>query len=277
MSRITRASIPGPVERLVRRDQHIVTVAVALVVMLAGLYTYVGVGMEMTAAQMNRMALPNGASMPMGVSPVWTPGYAGLILVMWWIMMIAMMTPSAAPLLLLYTAIKRMGPEGSRAVWFSLLLLCGYLSIWLGFSMVAAGLQWAAQSAGLLNGPAMTLKSREATSVVLILAGAYQLSRLKDACLTHCRSPAQFLADHSAPGAWGAVRTGAHHGAYCLGCCWALMALLFVGGIMNLYWIVGLALYVMAEKFAMNARAFSRIVGIALIVAGVATLTQVFA
>ncbi|MCR9113372.1 MAG: DUF2182 domain-containing protein, partial [Rhodobacteraceae bacterium] len=104
---------------------------------------------------------------------------------------------------------------------------------------------------------------------ILILAGLYQLSAFKEACLTHCRSPAQFLAQHRRPGGLGAVRLGAHHGLFCLGCCWALMALLFVGGIMNLWWIVALALYVLAEKTLTHARWLTRGAGWFLIAGGV--------
>lgn len=255
----------GPVERLAARDRWIVATAVALIVLLTALYTVYGVGMTMSALEMTRMARPIGAPMQMGAPPVWTAGYALLIFLMWWVMMVAMMTPSAAPMLLLFTALKRRGPEAAQAVPFSLLFLGGYLLAWAGFSAVAAALQWATEAAGLTNGPMMTLGSRGVAGLVLILAGLYQFSGWKAACLRHCRSPAQFLARHSRPGGWGALRTGAHHGVYCLGCCWALMALLFVGGIMNLYWIVGLALFVLVEKLAPDGRRFSRLAGAALI------------
>lgn len=258
----------GPVERLVSHDHLIVAAAVACVVVLAATYTFLGVGMNMSALDMTRMARPIGEPMVMGMGPVWTIAYGILIFFMWWIMMVAMMTPSAAPMLLLYTALKRQSAERERAVTLSIVFLSGYLLMWAGFSLVAALLQWSTEAIGLTNGSMMTLDSRAVAGVVLCAAGLYQFSNLKTACLEHCRSPAHFLARHSRPGTLGALRTGAMHGAYCLGCCWALMALLFVGGIMNLYWIVGLALYVLAEKFIPWPTLFTRVTGAALLAAG---------
>ena len=120
----------------------------------------------------------------------------------------------------------------------------------------------------MADGPMMAAKSRSFAGLVMIAAGLFQFTSLKRACLRHCRSPAHFLAAHRRPGVRGAFATGIHHGLYCLGCCWALMALLFVGGIMNLYWIVGLALYVLIEKLAPNGERVGKIAGGALIVVG---------
>ena len=106
------------------------------------------------------------------------------------------------------------------------------------------------------------------SALVAIAAGLYQFSGLKAACLKHCRSPAHFLAEHNRPGLAGAVRTGMDHGAYCLGCCWFLMGLLFYGGVMNLYWIVGNALYLLAEKIVPYPRLFIRLTGLVLLLAG---------
>ena len=254
----------GPIERLVRNDRRIVAVAVALIVVLAAFYTFFGIGMQMSALQMTQMARPIGEPMSMGADPVWTARYAVLIFFMWWIMMIAMMTPSAAPMLLLYTALKRTGADQDRAVVLSFLFLVGYLGVWAVFSAVATGLQALAEFWGLANGRMMAIDGRWLAALVFIAAGLYQLSNLKEACLTHCKSPAHFLAEHRHPGALGAVRTGARHGIYCLGCCWALMALLFVGGVMNLYWIVGIAIYVLLEKFMPDTRFLVRSTGVGL-------------
>lgn len=261
----------GPVERVVSHDQVIVAGAVTLIVVLAGFYTFWGVGMNMSALDMTRMARPIGEPMQMGMQPVWTAAYAVLIFLMWWIMMVAMMTPSAAPMLLLYTALKRQGTDRDRAVPLSLLFLSGYLLAWAGFSAIAALLQWGTEAIGLTNGAMMALDSKLIAGIVLCAAGLYQFSSLKTACLDHCRSPAHFLARHNRKGAFGALRTGALHGTYCLGCCWALMALLFVGGIMNLYWIVGLALYVLAEKLIPRTLLLTRVTGAALLAAGLWT------
>ncbi len=258
----------GPVERLARHDQRIVAFSVALIVLLAGAYTFLGVGMTMTAPEMTRMARPIGNPMEMATRPVGTAQYVLLVFGMWWIMMIAMMTPSAAPVLLLFTALKRMGSEREKAVLFSWLFLCGYLLAWATFSALATGFQFAADQWGVTSGSMMTVKSRTLSALIFLGAGVYQLSAVKQSCLRHCQSPAQFLARHRRPGASGALIMGARHGAYCLGCCWALMALLFVGGIMNLYWIVGIAVYVFVEKVVKIGPILVRSTGVGLILFG---------
>ncbi|PWE32605.1 hypothetical protein DDZ14_09430 [Maritimibacter sp. 55A14] len=258
----------GLAERLMRNDRRIVMGAVGLIVLGAGAYTVAGVGMNMSALQMTRMTGAPGTAMQMGENPGWSLSYAILIFLMWWIMMVAMMTPSAAPMLLLYTALKKAGPDSRHAARLSLVFLGGYLAAWAAFSVLATGLQYTLERVGLVASAMMMLNSGLLAGVVLIAAGLYQFSHFKDACLAHCRSPAQFLTHNHRPGAAGAFRLGAHHGIYCLGCCWALMALLFVGGIMNLYWIVGLALFVLAEKLLPRVGLLVRGSGAALIAAG---------
>jgi len=250
VTEVNQTQTLGPVERLARRDGVIVLLAALLIAGLAAWYTLTGAGV------------------PMSMNPVWTPGYALLNLVMWWVMMIAMMTPSAAPMLLLYVAVKRMGPEGHRTVWLSLLFLGGYLLAWAGFSLIATLLQWQIERFDLSMGAMMPITSPVLGGAVLVMVGVYQFTGVKEACLTHCRSPGAFLADHNRPGAAGALRLGLLHGGYCLGCCWALMALLFVGGIMNLYWIAGLALYVLAEKTLPKMHKFSSVTGSLLLAGG---------
>ncbi|UWQ77936.1 DUF2182 domain-containing protein [Leisingera sp. S132] len=240
--------IPGTAECLARNDRMVVLAAVAFVVLLSGLCTVFGAGMDMTAVEMTRMARPIGEPMAMGAGTPWTAGYAMLIFVMWWVMMIAMMTPSAAPVLLLFTAIKKSGSRAGRAPLLSLLFLSGYLLAWAFFSAAATALQWRLETMGLSDGPMMSLSSRTLGGALLLAAGAYQFTPYKHACLSHCRLPVQFLTRHNRTGLAGAVLMGAHHGTFCLGCCWALMLLLFAGGIMNLHWIAGLALFVLAEK-----------------------------
>ncbi len=260
--------IPGTAERLARNDQLVVLGAVALVVLLSGLYTVFGIGMDMTAVEMTRMARPIGEPMAMGSVKPWTAGYAMLVFVMWWVMMIAMMTPSAAPVLLLYTAIKRAGAQAGSAPLLSLLFLSGYLLVWAFFSAIATALQWWLETTGHSDGPMMSLSSRALGGALLLAAGAYQFTPYKHACLSHCRLPVQFLTAHNRTGLAGAVLMGAHHGTFCLGCCWALMLLLFAGGIMNLYWIAGLALFVLAEKTFPKPRFFTAGSGALLMLAG---------
>jgi len=254
-----------PLERLLRRDRWIVLAGIGAVVLLAAVYTVAGVGMEMSALTMTRMAIemPGMAMMP----AQWSPGYALAVFLMWWVMMVAMMVPSAAPAILLYAtgARKRAGgraPYGTTAGF-----VLGYLAVWGAFSAVATALQWGLATAGAVTGM-MQLASGAVAGAVLIAAGLYQLTPLKAACLKHCQHPLLFLLHHWRPGAAGAFRMGLEHGAFCLGCCWFLMALLFVGGIMNLIWIAGLALYVGLEKVAADRRWVTAAAGWALLIAG---------
>lgn len=258
----------GVVDQVLRRDSGIVLFCVAVIILGACWYTIAGIGMNMTAIDMTRMAGPVGNPMRMATEVHWTPTYTILIFLMWWVMMIAMMTPSAAPTVLLFTALKRVGPDAARSTRLSLFFLAGYLVAWAVFSAMATAGQWGLELIGLSDGPMMTIQSQVFAGCVLIAAGVYQMSSLKSACLRHCRSPARFLAEHNRPGTYGAFRTGALHGAYCLGCCWALMLLLFVGGVMNLYWIVGIAIYVALEKLLPRARWLVPLTGVALILSG---------
>ena len=183
---------------------------------------------------------------------------------MWWVMMMAMMLPSAAPAILLYARVRQArdnGPGLARS-W---IFLSGYVAVWLLFSVVAALAQ-------RRLGGSMMLDNRYAEGALLIAAGAYQISPIKSACVNLCRSPAQFISRHWRPGAAGAVRLGALHGAYCVGCCWMLMALLFVGGVMNLWWVVALAFLVALEKLVNGGQWLARATGLALIAWGLALL-----
>ncbi len=187
-----------------------------------------------------------------------------IVAAMWAAMMVAMMVPSAAPAILLYARVHR--HSLGRGTPPTAAFLAGYLACWFGFSMLAATLQ-----IGLGN--AMVIGGKGAAGL-LMAAGLYQLSPLKDACLTRCRSPAQFITRHYRPGAWGAARLGLLHGAYCVGCCWLLMALLFVGGVMNLAWVALLTLLVAAEKLLPAGRWIARIAGVGFIGWGVALLAS---
>lgn len=258
----------GALEHVLRRDGLIVACALSVLVLIAAVYTVFGFGMNMSAIEMTRMARQIGNPMDMAMGTQWSVPYAFAVFLMWWVMMVAMMTPSAAPLVLLFAAVKRMGPEVDQAGRHSALLLGGYLAAWAVFSALATLAQWATEALGVVAGPMMTLDGRWLAGIVLIAAGLYQFTPIKAACLKHCRSPGPFLADHHRPGEYGAFRMGIDHGMYCLGCCWALMALLFVGGIMNLYWIAGLTIYVLAEKLFPHGDIVARVAGAALIAFG---------
>ncbi len=150
--------------------------------------------------------------------------------------------------------------------------LGGYLACWLGFSLVAAAVQQLLEASALASPMTMALHSREAGAAMLIAAGIYQLTPIKDACLGKCRSPGHFLSRHYRPGIAGAVRLGLLHGAYCVGCCWLLMALLFVGGVMNLVWVAALTLLVAAEKLLPKGELLGRAAGLGLVLWGAARL-----
>lgn len=223
------------------------------------------------AAAPGKPAMPGEEVMPETPVMPWSAGTWLVIAAMWWIMMIAMMLPSAAPMVLLHARVSRHAqakdqmPAGPVPTGT---FLAGYLLVWLCFSLVATALQHFSERLGLLSQPMMWSVSAWLAAAVLIAAGLYQLSPFKRACLEHCRSPAEFLSRHWRPGQAGALRMGITHGAYCLGCCWALMALLFVGGIMNVYWIAGLAIVVLLEKLLPRGDRLALALGPVFILAG---------
>lgn len=251
---------PSTFEALLKRDRLLVSVCLAAVTALAAYYIYLGAGMGMSAIEMTASMRHMGPA-----SSDWTMSYAISMFIMWWVMMMAMMLPSATPVILLAAALNRRAsspPFGSTAA-FTL----GYLLAWGVFSLVAVVLQYALEQWGLLS-MHMESVSDVLTGGLLITAGAWQLSPLKNACLNHCRSPVEFLTRNRRSGVTGALYMGAHHGLYCLGCCWFLMALLFVGGVMNLYWIIGLALFVFFEKVLVMGQRLGRLAGVVLIICG---------
>jgi predicted metal-binding membrane protein len=261
-------------ESLLQRERAVVAVGLCVLLLLAWIHVWRGAGMGMSALDMTVLALfPHMHSEPMA-GMVMPPVAWATVVAMWWVMMIAMMTPSAAPLVLLYGLVqRRRSQSGPAAVYVSsAFLLLGYLVVWLAFSIVAAGLQYALQRAGLISAMMLWSKSALLSAAVLVGAGAYQLSPLKRACLRHCRGPIEFLTYHWRPGRAGAFSMGLAHGAWCVGCCWMLMALLFVGGVMNLVWIALLAVLVLAEKLAPAGIAVGRGAGVLLIGWGLAAL-----
>ena len=208
----------------------------------------------------------------------WDLGYAGIMVSMWWVMMIAMMVPSAAPMILLYAAFaRRQREKGSDVLLPTGFFAWGYVAVWGLFSVIAAALQWGFEAAGILSPMEMSSTSLLFAAAILVAAGAYQLTPAKQACLRHCRGPIQFLMGRWRPGRLGAFRMGAKHGAYCLGCCWALMTLLFFGGVMNLYWIAGLAVIVLLEKTVPAGDTLGKVTGSLLVLWGVTFLYQAMA
>lgn len=192
----------------------------------------------------------------------WDIPHLLLLWAMWAVMMTAMMLPSASPMILLAGGRPTSGPGGHQ----SYLLALGYLAVWALFSVGATALQWWLARMLVIT-PMMEVSSRYAAAAFLGIAGLYQFTPLKRACLTTCQSPVAFLMRHWRSGAWGAFRMGVEHGAYCVGCCWALMLLLFAGGVMNLTIIVALTLFVAFEKLAPAGLANARVTGALLIAA----------
>lgn len=240
------------IERIVRREQLVVGFGLAAITALAWLYVLLGAGTGMSTIAMSTWQFPPPRP-EMAMAGDWNAAYWLTMLVMWWVMMIAMMVPSAAPMILLYARVFRHGQargQISQSLVPTAAFAGGYLACWLAFSLVATALQFALEQAGLVHGMWMWSTDRWLTAGLLIVAGLFQLTPFKAACLEHCRSPAAFLSRHWRPGRLGAFRLGIVHGAYCLGCCWALMLLLFAAGVMNLVWIAGLAALVLLEKLA---------------------------
>jgi predicted metal-binding membrane protein len=261
-------------ETALKRERTIVVAGLVAITLLAWFYVFQGAGMGMTALTMTKIALfPHLTPEPMAAMGMSTISWLTVV-AMWWVMMIAMMIPSAAPLILLYGRVMRHAAAQNQTTHYipSALLLGGYLLVWFGFSVAAAALQYALQRAGLISQMMLWSRSALLSAAVLGIAGIYQLSPLKRACLSKCRSPAQFLAQHMRQGSMGALRMGIDHGAWCVGCCWMLMALLFVGGVMNLVWIAVLALLVLIEKLAPRGMVAGYMVGVVLITWSVATL-----
>jgi predicted metal-binding membrane protein len=191
-----------------------------------------------------------------------------LLFLMWAVMMVAMMLPSAAPMILLFASVNRDRRERASPVVPTAIFVAGYLSVWIGFSAAAALLQTALHEAALLS-PAMGTTSPLLGGLLLVVAGIYQWLPLKSACLGHCRSPLHFLGSEWREGRQGALVMGVRHGLFCVGCCWALMGLLFFAGVMNLTWVAAIGALVLAEKVVPDGAWIGRAGGAVLAAAGV--------
>jgi predicted metal-binding membrane protein len=260
-------------ERLLRRDRAIVLAAIAAVVLLAAAWL-VSFGARAAGTAMTGMAMDaaHGAALSPGFAP-WSEGDFLIMLTMWAAMMIGMMTPSVAPMLLIYARVARHAEARAQPFapvgWFA----SGYLLAWTLFSLLATSLQWLLERAALMT-PAMSIADDRLAGALLVAAGLYQWTPVKEACLGRCRSPFQFIQAHGGfrPERRASLLLGLKHGTYCIGCCWALMLLLFFGGVMNLLWIAALAAFVLAEKLVPQGRLLSRAAGAALIAAGAALI-----
>ena len=268
------------VESLIQRDKIITIIAIAILVGATFTYTVLGVGMNMSAIQMtpglgqSQMSMPNMSAMRnMAATPaVWSFNYSVLMFFMWWTMMIAMMLPSASPMILLYTALIRRTKKTKSIIRQVTSFICGYLLAWAAFSLFAAALQSQLELRDWMSPMMMEATNIYLAAGILIAAGVYQLTPLKTVCLEKCRQPASFLANYKNTWVNSPLRIGLVHGFYCVGCCWFLMGLLFFGGIMNLYWIIGLIIFVAIEKLHEKGVIFGKILGGGAIFLGIAFL-----
>lgn len=203
------------------------------------------------------------AQQTMPMSPRWGVANLFAIVVMWAVMMAAMMLPSALPMVQAFVALSRRNGQRARSLQF----LGAYLAAWLIFSVAATAAQWLLQAIGLIS-PMVASSSAMLSAALLLVAGAYQFSPLKRICLARCRTPMGFLVGEWRGGRFGGFAMGWRHGMSCLGCCWALMALLFVGGVMNLAWIAALSIVVAVEKLAPRGALVANMLGVALLGAG---------
>ena len=199
----------------------------------------------------------------------WTGAEAVMMFIMWAVMMVGMMLPSATPMVLLYARVCRKSLDMAAPDTGAFVM--GYVAVWTLFSAAATALQWGLEQAALLS-PTMTSASPFFAGMVLVLAGLYQWTPAKQACLSRCRSPVEFLSTHWRPGAGGAFAMGLRHGAFCVGCCWALMALLFVGGVMNLLWVALITVFVLLEKVVPFGHGVGKTAGALLALAGLAVI-----
>ncbi len=250
-----------PLSGLLRRERLIVVLGLLGVTALAWAY------LVQMSAMMPAMSMPE---LPM---PEWTAGYFIMMFTMWVIMMIGMMLPSVLHVVLLYARVAAHSGADTRPVLRTYLFSVGYLLSWTLFSLAATLLQWGMDSLAMLS-PQMSAASPWLGAGILMVAGVYQFTPLKNVCLEHCRGPVDFLSRHWRKGLGGAVRMGFGHGIYCVGCCWVLMALLFVGGVMNLLVIAAITVFVLLEKLAPFGPTGGRLSGVALLVVGVAWLSQ---
>lgn len=249
-----------------KKDRLIVVAALVALCVLSWLYI-IYLYRQMYPMNMDAIFF----AMPM--TPQWSWTDFVLLFLMWVVMMIAMMTPSVAPLVLIFAMMNRQRKQHQNPFVPSGYLLSGYFLVWTAFSLFATLLQWLLQQVSLLN-PEMKTTSKILGAIILISAGVFQFTPLKNTCLQHCRTPINFITHHWREGKLGALRMGMENGLYCLGCCWILMILLFVSGIMNLLWIAIIALFVLIEKVFPAAKVVSSVAGIALIVYGIIILIR---
>jgi predicted metal-binding membrane protein len=256
---------------VLRRDRIVVILALTLLTALAWSYLlWLSVDIAMGGMDMGDFRMiPSGMGLMVPANMSWRGVEFTCVFVMWTVMMIGMMTPSAAPMLLMYARVGRQteaqGTPLAPTVWFT----AGYFLVWVAFALLATLVQWALERTALLDS-AMASTSNVLAGLVFVAAGSYQWTRLKDVCLAQCQPPFTFLMRRGGfrRDAPGSLMLGLRHGAYCVGCCWVLMTLLLVGGVMNVLWIALLALLIILEKVTPFGRPIAHLAGIVLVAAG---------
>ena len=254
-------------EAVLKRDRALVLFGIAGATALAWVYLF-----SMAAGMPGASALESAALAPAQLR-AWSALDTALVFLMWAVMMVGMMLPSAAPMILLFAVFNRRQSERGRPFVPTSVFALGHLIVWTAFSLGATFLQWALDQAAVLS-PMLVSTSPVLGGVLLIGAGVFQWTPLKSACLRHCRSPFQFVSTHWRAGSGGALRMGLSHGVYCLGCCWVLMGLLFFGGVMNLLWVALIASFVLLEKVAPGGQAIGRATGVLLALFGVLVMLR---
>lgn len=245
----------GRIERILRRDRRLVVLALATLILLAW------TGLAVMARQMKS---GDSVSTMLTSQMPWTSTTFSLMFLMWSVMMVGMMLPSAAPMILLFARVQRRKRADENPGLRIAAFTSGYLFVWILFSLLATGLQGGLAELQMLS-PMMESTSRALGVGILFAAGIYQLTPLKHVCLKQCQSLILFLTGRWKSGTFGALTMGIEHGLFCLGCCWLLMALLFVGGIMNLIWVAAIATFVLMEKVAPYGEVVGRAGGLLLI------------
>jgi predicted metal-binding membrane protein len=244
-------------EALLKRDRYWVLGGLTAITLLSWAY------LIYLAQDMARMDMPMdmGMSAAMPQTQAWQPREFVLMFGMWAVMMVAMMVPTAAPMILTFAAISRKRPAPQAFLSRTSAFVLGYLLVWTSFALIATVAQGLLHQAALLS-PKLATTNTLLASFLLLAAGLFQWTPFKYTCLHHCRSPFSFLLNEWRDGTKGALYMGLNHGGYCLGCCWSLMALLFVAGVMNLLWIATLAALILVEKVAPKGHYLSRVAGV---------------
>jgi predicted metal-binding membrane protein len=254
-------------ESVLKRDRAIVLAGIAGLSALAWAYLLT------LAWRMPLQDVAMAMAMAMPHVQAWGTTEVFLTWVMWAVMMVAMMTPSAAPMILTFATINRRRLAQQGPFVPTTVFVLGYLLVWGGFSVLATFAQWGLHTAALLS-PMIVITSPSVGGLLLVAAGVFQWTPLKSICLTQCRSPLGFVMTEWREGAWGALVMGLRHGSYCVGCCWVLMALLFVAGVMNLLWVAAIAALVLVEKVLPRGELVGRVAGGLLMLAGLVLLGQ---